>query len=158
MSRWSGPRGEVTPTSLRPWVRAGVLVVPIAVAAGAVAFLASAPSADCRTVSAAVTVISDRRALIADDRISAGPPLSDYVEWADTLKQYAASTSSPAVKPELDVIAERAQHAVGLVSLARSNPAGADSISQRGIAGGFAGDVSDIVDAEHRVLAACQLG
>ena len=121
------------------------------------AFLLTAPSADCRTVRAAVSYIHDRRDLIADARIDSGPALNEYVSWADTLQRYAESTSSPQVKPDLDAIALRARHATGLVSLARDNP-GANSASQRGIAGGFAADVSDIVHTEHRVLAACHLG
>ncbi|MCV7256941.1 hypothetical protein H7J86_32680 [Mycobacterium hackensackense] len=139
----------------RHWVRVAAFAVLVASAVGAVAFLITAPSADCRTVRTTVSYIHEHRDLIADDQIDAGPPLSDYLAWADTLQRFAESTSSPSVRPDLDRIAERARHAMGMVALARDNPAPSGSASQRGIAGGFAVDVSDIVDTEHRVMAAC---
>lgn len=140
--------------SRRQWIRVGAVVVLVASAVGAVAFLITAPSADCRTVRETVSYIHDHRDLISDAEIDAGPPLNAYLAWADTLQRHAESSSS-SVRTELGRIAERARHAMGMVALARDNPAPAASSSQRGIAGGFAADVSDIVDTEHRVMAAC---
>ncbi|KMO82474.1 hypothetical protein MCHLDSM_01097 [Mycolicibacterium chlorophenolicum] len=148
MNRERAPRGS-------QWVRAAAFVVLVASAVGAAAFLITAPSADCRAVRATVSYIHEHRDLISDDQIDAGPPLSDYLAWADTLQRHAESTSSPSVRSELARIAERARHAMGMVALARDNPAPSASASQRGIAGGFAADVSNIVDTEHRVMAAC---
>lgn len=119
----AGPARWPLKPPARRWLRGGALVVLLASAGGAVAFLLTAPSADCRTVRAAVSYIHDRRDLVADTRIDSGPALNEYVSWADTLQRYAESTSSPQVRPDLDAIALRARHAMGLVSLARTTPA-----------------------------------
>lgn len=57
----------------RHWVRVAAFAVLVASAVGAVAFLITAPSADCRTVRTTVSYIHEHRDLIADDQIDAGP-------------------------------------------------------------------------------------
>lgn len=149
---------EAPPTTQRTRARSMVATILVACGAGGVTALATAPHPDCQTVRAVITHISDHRDLIASTRLKASPPLPEYQDWAATLKHLAAAASSPDITPRLEHIADRAEHAAGLVALAKSNPASDGMPSQMGITGGFAQNVEDIVAAEHELIDICHFG
>ena len=143
------------PTTRRSHARSAAAIALVAVGAGGAVALATTPDADCQTARTAITHISDHRDLIESTHLKASPAVADYQDWAATLKQLAATATSPDIKSRLQHIAERAEHAMGLVALAKANPASDEMPSQTGIAAGFAQNVDDIVTTEHELIGIC---
>ena len=154
----AGAVNAILPTGRRRTAQFVAAVMLVGGGAGATGFLLSLPSPDCRKASEAIAFISSHEDLFSTTtNLKGGADLSAYQRWAAELQRYADATSDPNVASQLRRIADQAAHAAGLVGLARAIPGDGVTSAQAGMGGGFALNMTDIVDAENQLLDACNL-
>lgn len=147
---------SVWSTARRARRQGAVAGVILLVAVGAALMVAIRPSADCRTVNAAVGYIADRPELFDAAALESGgntTPLSEFQQWADQLRDHANAVSDPAVAPHLRRIAELSGQVVTVVSSARMG-----SVDEEKAITLFHDRLQGIVDEENAALAVCRRG
>ena len=114
------------------WAALVIAVVGIAMFTYQIAITKSPHRAGCRAVDAVVSeVYHGSDYLLADDAVRpGGPPLSQYQQWAESMRGHATDADGdPATAPHLDHIADLAAQAVTTVEQARQSTQSESSLA-----------------------------
>lgn len=158
VSRPTPPVPSVTGRHRLQWAAAVVTIAVIYVGALVIAMELTPHRAGCRAVNAAVKEIyQDRNTLLTANAVAPnGPPLSQFQQWADSLRRHAAEAASdPATAPRLDRIADLAAQAVTLVDQARRD-AQTNSLSATDRQSTYLDIVSQLVAEEGAAQGECR--
>lgn len=114
------------------WAVLVLAVVGIAMVTYQIAITKSPHRAGCRAVDAVVSeVYQGSDYLLAEDTVQPdGPPLSQYQQWAESMRRHAADADGdPATAPHLDRVADLAAQAVTVIEQARQPGQSASSLA-----------------------------